>query len=317
MVREQLSQTATGGLSNIERFANWLISVYPEPAIEFIILAEERDRLTNNSPGKYATLATGLRITSTFNPLARLVSWKFPEGIFPAFEPAYYVGRVVDDIADGDRELPEGYEGFQDWINHLKHCLETNFQAVPKDFSFEFLFKRAIQRLEPLQRPGDNVREEYLKFLDAMVMENQRRVNAEVKTEQQLAEINWESFSHVQDIAFIAVKSSVRITQKSGLAKLPDLLGRGYAIRDLQAELGKNICNIPKEVLDKSGLSFQQLSQNPQLVDGNSVLQSWINSEIQECRKIIEELNQVKLDIPAKFLVKILTKGIEKDLNKL
>ncbi|MDZ4228873.1 MAG: hypothetical protein U1C50_01300, partial [Patescibacteria group bacterium] len=137
MVREQLSQTATGGLSNIERFANWFISVYPEPAIEFIILAEERDRLTNNSPGKYATLATGLRITSTFNPLARLVSWKFPEGIFSAFEPAYYVGRVVDDIADGDRELPEGYEGFQDWINHLKYCLETNFQAVPKDFSFE------------------------------------------------------------------------------------------------------------------------------------------------------------------------------------
>lgn len=195
--------------------------------------------------------------------------------------------------------------------------MHSDFQGVQKDTTFEYLFKIAYERLVPLQKHGDNIKDLYDKFLDAMIVENLRRLNREVKTEEELLDLNWESFSHVQNIALIALKSSARVTKKPGLSALPELLGRGYSIRDLKEDLADNVCNIPRKVLEQSKLSFQQLSANPELIDHNERLQLWIGEEIRKCKDLIQILDAEKLDLTGKLLVKALTSGLKKDILKL
>jgi len=301
-----------------DKFNRWAIRqiflVEPE---EYFFLLNEKILLTDRAPGKYDDITLAINLISSINPLSRYPGKKLEKGLFPALEPAYYTGRIPDDIADGHRPLPEGFENYQDWINHLKICLDSDFRDISIDYTFEYLFKKAYERLLPLQKHGDDVKDEYNKFFDAMVVENSRRVNREIKTEEELLALNWESFSHVQNIAFIAIKSSARVTKKSGLSALPELLGRGYSIRDLKKDLADNVCNIPKEVLEQSGLSFQQLSENPELVDTNEILQLWMSEEIKKCKQLIKILDKEKLDLTGKLLVKALTSSLKKNISKL
>jgi len=75
--------------------------------------------------------------------------------------------------------------------------------------------------------------------------------------------------------------------------------------------------DIPKEVLDQCGLSLQQLSMNPDLVDSGKTLQEWMSEEVKRCKKLIHLLEQEKLDIAGTLLVKALTGSLVKDVNKL
>ncbi len=318
MRHEQLISTGLGWAKTTgTKFAEWTFSNLSEEHIEFLTLSLERDLLTSRSPGKYDALANALLITSIFNPLTRLYSWKMPTGLYPALEPAYYVGRIVDDVADGHRSLPPGFETFKDWTTHLKQLVNLDWQDIPKEISPEFLLKRAMIRLQPLQRSGDNVSHEFSSFFSAMEVEHDRRINGSVLTTRELQSLNWHSFSHVQNIALIAIRSSTRVKEESGLAILPELLGRGYSVRDLKQDLSDNICNTPKEVLDESRLTLSQLSKDPDLVDNNQTMQNWIASETKDCLTLAQQLTQQKLDLPAKLLTKALTQGLKEDLISL
>jgi hypothetical protein len=284
---------------------------------EHWFLTNERILLTNRAPGKYDVITLAINAISSINPLSLFPGQKREKGLFPALEPAYYTGRIPDDIADGHRPLPEGFENFKEWIDHLKQLLDSDFQSVPTDTTFEYLFKKAYERLLPLQKSSDDVKDLYNKFFDAMVVENLRRSKREVKTEEELQDLNWESFSHVQNIAFIAIKSSARVTKESNLSALPELLRRGYSIRDLKEDLKDNICNIPKIVIEESKLTFEQLSETPELVETNERLQLWISGEVKKCQQLIQVLDNEKLDLSGKLLVKALTTGIKKYIGTL
>ena len=229
--------------------------------------------------------------------------------IFPALEPSYYACRRVDDVADGDRDLPPGFENFYEWIAYLRNHINTGGKNIPKAPTADYLLKQAIVRLEREQRPTDNIRGEFNGFLDAMTVEYERRINRSVLSAQELEEVNRNSFGHAHNMALIAIRSRTRAPD---VPQLPQLQGRLYAIADLETELRRGICNIPAEVLETSGLGLPALMEQPELVKDNQGIRHWKDAELQWGRFAMDELAKKPLDWITGFYVRFLTLGIEK-----
>ncbi len=84
-----------------DKFNRWAIRqiflVEPE---EHFFLLNEKILFTDRAPGKYDDITLAINLISSINPLSRYPGKKLEKGLFPALEPAYYTGRIPDDIAD-------------------------------------------------------------------------------------------------------------------------------------------------------------------------------------------------------------------------
>lgn len=245
--------------------------------------------------------------------------------LFPGLELAYYGGRDVDDVVDGDRPLPTGFETVDSWIDDLvSHVdtMETNKQKTITELNTAFVFQQAISHLEPLENKekGDSIKRECIGFLEAMRLEYHRRVGQTVLTEEEILKGYWQGFSHAQNITLIAIRSKTRIppdclpvdkllqmpVNELPLV-LPIILGKTYTIKDLEADLERGICNIPKSVLEESGLTLSILMKDPSKALNNQKVKNWAADELNISRQLARKLKQKKLDLPAKLMVEFLT----------
>ncbi|MFA6089855.1 MAG: hypothetical protein WC755_08410 [Candidatus Woesearchaeota archaeon] len=262
------------------------------------------------SPEKYETITSVYHLLSTFNPLAR-ISTKAPEGLYPAFSVAYFFCRMVDDIVDGDSELPEGFDSIYKLVDSLK--IQVNGKSVEPITDIHLMLRSMMTKLVP--RSGDDLIAEVHIFLDAMIADYERRTKQTALSEAELADINKNSFGPPHTIAFMALNSSTMTSQINDLMQLE---GRIQAVRDLKAELPKGIINIPLEVLNLSDFSKEQLITDPNLIDNCPIIQQWIQDELIWGYRIIEELNeQMKsFDWKGRIVVKFIVGPIKKFIDK-
>ena len=248
--------------------------------------------------------------------------------VHPGLKCAYFAGRWVDDIADGDENLPPGFNSVDEWIDQMKnHVLTygTENQTILLGQNAAFLFQRAIQHVQPYEKKaqGDNVQTEFAEFLEAMRSEYHRRITPVPLAEDEIVKRYWDCFSHAQNITLIALKAKERIPPtfppvKEMLVMSPDelplilpiILGKAYAVYDLKEELVKGICNIPDTVLAESGIDILALINNPSITDTNEIIQSWIKEELQVSSLLVKKLRRKKMDFRSKLLVRFLTTGI-------
>lgn len=269
--------------------------------------------LTSRAPGKYETMLDVMRIVSWFNPLDRFFPSSQPEGIYPGFDLMYHPFRIIDDVADGDRPLPDGYENFIEWRIHLEEIVMSDQPAQNWGHGIDFLVASSVAFLEKKQKGADSIRDDYLWFLAAMEAEYDRRVNSIVLSEEQLAELNWNSFGASFNITLMVMRSKYRAQD---IRELSLLLSKAYAIRDLVDELPR-MCNIPIEILEQGQISYTKLRLQPQLVNHIPALISWQQQEVHECIELIRILDEKKLDFPARLAVKFLSIGARRDIKKM
>lgn len=279
-------------------------------ASEKKVLGQRREALLQQNNHKYRIMAS-------------VLDW-LPQGL----KLGYYGGRWVDNVVDGDESLPDGFTTVDSWLDSLIGQIKvqgTSKQQIIKEPSAAFLIQQAVRHLLPLENRemGDDVRREFVSFLEAMRWEHHRRINQLVLSEEEILHSYWEGFSHAQNITLISLRAKARISSDcpsiDQMLKmspdelplvLPIILGKAYAIRDLGPELEKGICNIPDLILERSGLSFPSLIANPSQARKNPVITEWALNDLRISKQLATKLRQKRLDLPTKAMVEFLTAGI-------
>ncbi len=277
---------------------------------EHLIISDQKSRLYSRSPSKYEAITTVLFLLSTFDPLSRVLGTQ-PKGFSPAIEVAYHFCRMIDDFADGDTPIPEGYQDFSELVTSLKSQVKSDQDgSIYKDSDPEFLLKRVLHKMDQDPSPTIDHRKELDSFLDAMKTEHDKRINGDVFTREELKRLYDDSFGAPHMIAFAALGSDA--TGES-IQDLFQLQGRLYAVRDLIPELSMGIIFIPKEVLDESGLTKESLTQNPKESVKNPAIQRWITEEYEYGLKVCGTLRESTktMDWKTKGVVQFLVKPIE------
>jgi len=277
---------------------------------EKTVLRERREALLHRNSNKYRIMAG-------------VLDW-MPQGL----RLSYYGGRWVDDVVDGDELLPLGFETVDSWLDSLIGQIKvqgTSEQQIIKEPSAAFLIQQAVRHLLPLENRemGDDVKQEFVSFLEAMQWEYHRRINQAVLSEEEILHSYWEAFSHAQNITLMALRAKTRVpskyppidqllemTPKELPLVLPIILGKAYSVNDLEVDLASGICNIPDLLLERSGLSFPNLIANPSQARKNPAINEWALNDLRISKQLATKLRQKRLDLPTKAMVEFLTAGI-------
>ncbi len=223
---------------------------------------------------KYLLIGESVSLLSGFSFLQTLptrllglpVSAPAELSFYRSAAPAYMLGRATDDMADGDLDPKVfGYENFPEYVKAAKGQIRNRNAEVKRDFTLDFLLKYTLENLERDQKPGDDVRQDWDMFLDAMLVEYDRRVNHKILTKAELKTIDDNSFSYAHNIMLIALRSKTRFKDIEEIAQLQ---GKIFALADLKSELALFTCKIPKEILEEAQIDGEELMNNPNLLDG-------------------------------------------------
>ena len=231
--------------------------------------------------------------------------------------PAYMLGRATDDMADGDLDPKVfGYESFPEYVKAAKSQIRNRSVEVKRDFTLDFLLKYTLENLERDQKPGDDVRQDWDMFLDAMLVEYYRRVNHKVLSKDKLKTIDDNSFSYAHNIMLISLRSKTRF---KNIEEIAQLQGKIFALADLKPELALFTCKIPKEVLEEAQIDGEELMNNPNLLDGNEVIRRWMKEELAAGRELYDKLKQKipNFDFKVKGYLTFLMKGVESKIKKM
>ena len=260
---------------------------------EGIIIGVQSRELIARQPGKYEPVLMAVKVNKRL-------------------EISYHLGRHIDDEADGDAEIPPHFNDFSDYVSYLKEKVISGDRSITLEGGISgFLLVRSIQKLEEIAPDKREVSDETLRFLDAMHFEHDRRVNGVVLSKQGLEESYNNSFGSSENIALIAIGSKSRSSEMPELAQVQ---GASYALDDLEREIVRNICNIPSEVLEKSGIGIPQFVQDPGLIKKSEIIQEWIGDEDLRCKELLKSLSKRRVDLRAKGLALFLTLGVRKRL---
>ena len=278
-----------------DKYCDFVVRIMPDWQKEYMATLGAQMRLSARS-SKYDGITTALQLASTFNPFSRILNTR-SVGIAPGAWSAYHFCRVIDDIADGDAELPAQYNHFGELSSDMKNAMQL--QKYPES-DLGLLLRGTVRDM--LEFHAYDVRPDMHDFLDAMLVEYERRVNRTINTREELACLYKNSFHAVQDIALICFGSSIRSVD---IPELAQLQGRMYAVRDVWDEMSRGIIFVPADVLP----DFANIDS------ARPCIEDWISGERSVGRELIEELMEKRMDLPAKVIVGFLVKGIEKYLS--
>lgn len=298
---------------------------YPDEFFALKVVIDIKLVFYARSLKKYLLIGESVSLLSGYSFLQTLptrilglpVSTPAEFSLYPSAAPAYMLGRATDDMADGDLD-PKifGYENFPEYVKAAKNQIRNRSAEVKRDFTLDFLLKYTLENLERNQKPGDDVRRDWDLFLDAMLVEYDRRVNHKVLTKAEIETIDNNSFSYAHNIMLIALRSKTRFKDIEEIAQLQ---GKIFALADLKSELALFTCKIPKEVLEEAQIDGEELMNNPNLLDGNEVIRRWMKEELATGRDLFNRLKQKipNLDFTAKAYLTFLMKGVESKIKKM
>ena len=163
----------------------------------------------------------------------------------------------------------------------------------------------AIDSLTQRSVPGENVRQEFVDAIDIMIQDYARSQKREVLSREELEEYFHNAFDPLINIALIGLGSKLR---KNDLPSFGSLQARAYSIRDLEEDWEIGLINIPKEVLNKSGLHGDSAACE---VRESAVVQSYFYNQLLIAQEEIWE-TQEALDCCGEWLTQTV---LQKSLN--
>ena len=244
--------------------------------VEDLIVAAQISHLYKRAPGKYEKITKAVRYISY---------------LAPAVEVSYHVFRFLDDVLDGDTSVPDGFSGLEEWIDHIGSIGLSEGESTPKETSVEFLMKRMFEKT------GDKsteVARETAIFMEVAYVENITRNSGRLFSKQELVTMYNRTISPSENIVLIGMGSRARVKDVPEFSQIP---GRAFNLSTLETGVARGEFNIPKEVIEDSGLSPEELSAKPELVWENEVVRQWISQEIRFIEGLIKNLNSRKKDL--------------------
>lgn len=285
--------------------------------VEQMFISQQKGDLRNSYPGKYDKRLLSLNILSNLSASALSFSSESKSGlgIFPALEISYHWGRGIDDVADGDAPVPVPGMSVLDWLLRQQELIASgNWQHIAKEPTLEYMMRRTLERIKEIPTLKIDPELEAFNFLEAMIVECKRRIDGMVLTDKELSELNNNSFGvpHTITLAILGSRAMGEDVWELGQAQ-----GKMMGLRDIHQELRRWICNIPLEVLEKSGLTLADLQANPNIFDSNTILQEWRVSEMATSKALIEQLKDKDLDPVARLYTWYLSHEVSGHVKRL
>lgn len=251
-----------------------------------IFIAKEYGRLILRQPKKYIKYA----VRDYFLWMTRIA---------PALRPAYLICRIIDDIADGERNIPPNFESFIALVDTAQEQILSG--AVVKKSMIMFLLQYAILLTSRRERIQGETQKAYADTFNAMIVEYKRRTNKQLLSQKELISVHTSSSYFPHNIGLICLGSNNRAADTPELA---ELIGRIDALRDIEKDLQLGIVNIPNTIMNVSNCSYSSIVENPQRVYTYPAIRKWAQRELDEGEKLINILIQYKVDWTANFIIK-------------
>lgn len=221
---------------------------------------------------------------------------------------AYSIWRYVDDIADGDRNLPLCYQSVEHFLDDLSQSLDTQSTQYPLLWN---VINRTVRDIYKISQY--DIWPELTDFFVGMKMEYMRRINKSILSKNEIEKIFNSGFRGPQQIYLVWLGSEYTIDD---IHELPIILWRVYSLRDLEWDLNNWICNIPYEILD---IMWYKLIPRYSEIKNHHLLNVWIVEVCQEQRNNIDLLkNKIQyMDIWVKKICWWLLPAVENVLDRL
>ncbi|MCL5784150.1 MAG: hypothetical protein M1142_02230, partial [Patescibacteria group bacterium] len=219
---------------------------------------------------KYKLVVAGMYLLSVYG-------WELAS----IFRSGYYFFRHLDDVLDGDRHVsccPLSY------AQDLRSQIETG--KFKQGSNITVLAKHIMDNLEKLEKPGDDLKSDFLSGMDGLIFDYERSRERRVLTAQQVEDYYSRAFGPVVNIGLMALHPSLR---SRDMPVLSYGQGRVYSVRDLKDDWTKGILNIPQEVLQKAALTGNSSLEE---VQGSTEVQSWFDSELGATKPELVELQK-------------------------
>lgn len=219
---------------------------------------QEAGNLVKRSP-KYWQLVFKVYVSGLRNALPAKV-----------FRASYFFCRHIDDVLDGDRQISSDPEDYVNSILGAMRGQETGPEIVE-------LYRFAIGHLLHMAREGEEPANHFQRVIkNAMLFDYERARDRRLLTVDELERYYDDTFAPVMDLALMIAGSSQRSTD------LPESVrtqGHIYTIRDLRADLGQGIINIPAEEMAKSSIAVHRPFGKDEVI-ADPHLSAWIADEV-------------------------------------
>lgn len=217
----------------------------------------------------------------------------------PALRPAYLTCRIIDDVADGERELPREFDDFPQLIQIAQEQIKSGIVRTRSPLML--LLQQAVQSTSKRQIRDGETQEAYSGTLDAMLSEYLRRIERRLLTQDELVALHTASSYHPHNIGLICLGSRDRA---SNTPELSELIGRMDALRDMPKDLHLGIVNVPQEVVTQTDASYDSLTEDPSTVYSHKAVIDWMHSELDAGSALIEQLVKYKVDWTANLILR-------------
>lgn len=247
-----------------------------------------------------------LRNFKKYFTVGGITYWLGASGLYPAAKPTYFFCRYVDDLADGDRQLPDRYADFSDFITRMKQLVEQPETKGLRDI--ELVLVDAIKKLNRKSPDTQVVQKELIAFLDSMLIDYNRRLQSSILSQEELDQLYDSSFSSVLQLTFIGTGT---VLSREYITQLGLIQGKLYALQDLHEDLTAGIINLSAELVADTGWTLEQLIKAPLSLQKTEAFVQWRNAELMLCYEYLQTLQSLDVNRKVRKIISILTDPLE------
>jgi phytoene/squalene synthetase len=210
----------------------------------------------------------------------------------------YALMRYIDDVVDGDRPLPDGYESATAFVEELLawNDVHANEEIPPQN---------PVQRLlnfclDMGKRFDADFHDETRELLGSMLFDAKRRGTGDIHAEQEL-----QDYFHSLDIRG-TIRGCLKAfaedpTYEADLMPLGEATRIHYNLRDLEEDIQAGLINISREDMARLGITRDDVAIG---IQSNSV-REWCREQGATAFHMLEEHQKIVTGLPLKSLTKM------------
>lgn len=169
---------------------------------------------------------------------------------------SYFWLRHVDDIADGDKDLPAGYVDKQQYLHFKRQAAVDLFSGKSDAVVGDREDLLLVDYLLASRKLGIDLRKESLAVLDTIIFDEERARNRRVPSQQELDD-------YFQKLDFACVEGAIKVAgdniPPTDLADLSWATRTVFNLRDFPRDFAQGIINISREDVDRYMVDVSKL----------------------------------------------------------
>ena len=217
---------------------------------------------------------------------------------------AYFWLRHIDDVADGDRPLPSGYESKQQYLQDKKHLAQALSQpGLQGSASLEEVDILLVDYFLAAESLGISLADETLSVLETIRFDEERSRTRRVPAQAEL-----DDYFNKLDSACINGALKVAGEPYHGEATLHDLswaVRIWFNLRDFPKDFREGLVNVSAEDIARYGIRLDECEGKLPGVLEHKPLREWYQAQLQAGQRYLQSAKRTIHGTPFKAMTKL------------